>query len=78
MCAICMKSPCDSRCPNALELPAVYTCKSCGESIETGEEYYEIGGNHYHADCFREDAVHILLDDYGATSGVAELEGSPC
>ena len=74
MCAICMKSPCDSRCPNAPEPPAVYTCKSCGEPIEVGEEYFELGGDHYHEDCFREDAVQILLDDYGATSGVAELE----
>lgn len=74
MCAICMKSPCDSRCPNAPEPPAVYTCKSCGESIEVGEEYFELGGDHYHDDCFRDEAVQILLDDYGATSGVAELE----
>ena len=78
MCAICMKSPCDSRSPNAPEPPAVYTCKSCGESIEVGEEYFELDGDHYHDNCFWEDAVQILLDDYGATRGVAKLEEPSC
>ena len=30
MCMICGQSPCDSRCPNAPDPPAVYTCAHCG------------------------------------------------
>lgn len=41
MCAICMRSPCDPRCPNAPEPPTVYTCKHCGEPIVPGDEFYE-------------------------------------
>ena len=34
--------PCDSRCPNAPEPPAVYECDLCGEPIREGEYVYKI------------------------------------
>ena len=51
MCSICLKSPCDSRCPNADEPQAVHKCEYCGDGIVAGEEYIEYGGHYYHADC---------------------------
>ena len=41
MCAICRKSPCDSRCPNAEEPRAVHTCRRCEEPIYEGDDYME-------------------------------------
>ena len=73
MCAICHHTPCDPRCPNAPDPPAVYTCKWCGESIVDGEEYIELDGEQYHTECFEDAAVEILLEDYGAMKGVAEM-----
>lgn len=74
MCEICHRCPCDPRCPNAPEPPTVYTCKHCGESIMEGDEYYELDGDYYHEDCFGDAAVSILLDQYGARYGVAEVD----
>ena len=41
MCAICMKIPCDSRCPNAPEIKPVHICIDCGSAIFSGEKYFE-------------------------------------
>ena len=72
MCELCHRTPCDSRCPNAPEPPAVYTCKICGESIVAGEDYYEMDGEFYHEECFEDNAVKILMDECGAMKGVEE------
>ncbi|MBQ4447398.1 MAG: hypothetical protein II897_03800 [Clostridia bacterium] len=74
MCEICYRSPCDPRCPNAPQPEAVFVCKSCGEDIVEGEDYYELDGEHYHEECFKDEAVSILEDKYGAEKGVAEVE----
>lgn len=76
MCEVCYSNPCLARCPNAPEPKAVYICVSCGESIEEGEEFFKLDDGYYHDDCFREDAVQILCDDYGAVKGIAEVEAS--
>lgn len=40
MCSICLQTPCDSRCPNALERkPALY-CERCGEPLFAGDRHY--------------------------------------
>lgn len=74
MCDICQHNPCLSRCPNAPEPAKVYRCEFCGEDIVEGEEYIEIGGNYYHEDCFVDNAVEIVKNDFGAFTGVAEVE----
>ncbi len=75
MCAVCQRSPCDSRCPNAPDPPTVFTCKYCGEPITPGEEFMEIDGDHYHLeDCAQDAALSLLLDRFGAVKGVAEVE----
>lgn len=75
MCDECRMSPCHPRCPNAPEPPKVYTCKICGEPIVEGEEYYEMDAEFYHEECFKDNAVQILMDECGAMKGTAELEG---
>ena len=39
MCSICLRNPCDSRCPNAPEPKPVEICSECGEGIYEGDEY---------------------------------------
>lgn len=73
MYSACYKSPCRRWCPNAAEPTAVYTCKYCGDSITEGDDYFELNGEYYHEDCFEDSAVEILVKDYGAMKGVAEI-----
>lgn len=51
MCAICMRSPCHPRCPNAPEPPAAFRCRCCDEPILPGEEYGRINGVEYCERC---------------------------
>lgn len=74
MCAICMRTPCDPRCPNAPDPPAVHTCKHCGESIVPGDEFFEVDGDFYHDECFMDCAANILVNQFGARKGVAEAD----
>lgn len=71
MCYICLNSPCLPGCPNADEPEAIFYCECCGEPIVEGDEYYEMDGYYYHEECFRDNAVEILLE-IGATHGFAE------
>ena len=72
MCDICKRTPCYPRCPNAPEPPTAYTCKYCGEPIVEGDLCYEIDGDHWHEECFNDDAVDILVEEFGAMKEVAE------
>lgn len=75
MCDVCHATPCDPRCPNAPDPPAVYTCKYCGEPIVPGDEYMEVDGDYYHLeDCAGDAALSILKDQFGARTGVAEVD----
>lgn len=74
MCSVCLKSPCDNRCPNAPEPPAVFACEYCDEPIVEGDRYVELDGEHYHEECFSDCAEELLFDEYGASRGVAEVE----
>lgn len=74
MCSVCWHNPCDPRCPNAPDPPTVYTCKYCGEPIVAGDEYVELEGDYYHDECFLDNSAAILMEKYGATRGVAEVE----
>lgn len=74
MCSVCMRTPCDPRCPNAPDPQTVYTCKYCGEPIVQGDEFFEVDGDHYHEDCFTDCAADILVSQFGATKGVAEVD----
>lgn len=41
MCSICLRNPCDSRCPNAPEPEPVHTCSDCGCGIFEGDKFFE-------------------------------------
>ena len=45
----------------------------CGEEIYLGEEIVELDGFEYHEECFMDMAPRILLEQYGARRGVAEV-----
>lgn len=78
MCDVCMRTPCDPRCPNAPDPPTIYTCKYCGEPIIPGDEYLELDGDYYHMDdCANDVAISLLLEKCGATKGVAEEDDEP-
>lgn len=51
MCMTCGRAPCDSRCPNAFEPKAAFTCHRCGCGITSGEEYAKIDGVCYCESC---------------------------
>ena len=51
MCEICGHSPCDYRCPNAPEPPAVFVCSGCGRDIVDGEEYWDVLGEQFCESC---------------------------
>ncbi len=76
MCAICMKSPCDSRCPNAPDPPAVFNCKGCGEGILVGDEYAEIDGERYHIECLDDMTTLEILKLFDVEIQTAEMEES--
>ena len=65
MCDVCLKSPCDPRCPNAPEPKAVFICSECGTNIVAGEDVWHVLGETYCEKCidsFRSTAEPI--EDY--------------
>ena len=54
MCDVCLKSPCDPRCPNAPEPKTVFICSGCGEYILDGDDYWEILGEQFCESCIDE------------------------
>ena len=62
MCAECLRTPCDPRCPNALELEPVYDCHYCDEGIYAGEKMVRINGVHYHLDCLEDMDIEELME----------------
>ena len=51
MCDVCLKKPCDPRCPNAPEPPSVFVCSGCGDDIREGDDYWEIMGEQWCENC---------------------------
>ena len=72
MCAICMKTPCDPRCPNAPDPPAVASCHRCGEPIVPGDEYARIDGVNYCENCIDDmpycELIPLLGGDWRTAS----------
>lgn len=54
MCDICLKMPCDPRCPNAPEPPSVFICSGCGDHIYDGDDYWDVFGEQFCSDCIEE------------------------
>lgn len=64
MCDVCLKLPCDSRCPNAPEPPSVYVCSGCGENILDGDYYWDIMGEQFCVHCIEEAKGVAEYDPY--------------
>lgn len=62
MCDICLKRPCDPRCPNAPEPPSVFVCSGCGDNIYDGDWYWDIMGEQWCEDCM-EEAKKVAVYD---------------
>ncbi len=65
ICDICLKSPCDPRCPNAPDPVPVYICDGCGSPILEGEDAWHIQQEVYCEHCidgFR--SVAEFVGDY--------------
>lgn len=54
MCDVCLKIPCDPRCPNAPDPPRVYVCSGCGDDILDGDDYWDIMGEQWCEDCIED------------------------
>ena len=53
-CDICLKSPCDPRCPNAPDPKPVFVCSGCGEDILDGDDYWDILGEQFCESCIHD------------------------
>lgn len=52
MCNICLKDPCDCRCPNYSPTSTGIYCCECGEEIIASDRYIQNGnGDYMHFDC---------------------------
>lgn len=72
MCSVCLKNPCEPRCPNARDPAAVYDCQKCNEGIIPGDEYTEIGGMKYHVECLEGMTIRELLQMFGVYTYTAQ------
>lgn len=64
MCDVCLKVPCDNRCPNAPEPPHVFVCSGCGEPILEGDDYWEIMGEQWCECCITDAKGTAVYDPY--------------
>lgn len=66
MCSLCLKWPCDPRCPNADEPEPVYVCCKCGEGIYEEDKYFDVGdGTRICYDCLDNMDPEDLLELVG-------------
>lgn len=72
MCTICLKSPCDIRCPSAPEKKTACVCKTCGDGIDEGQEYAKIDDDYHHIECLDDMTTRELLMLFGVETFTAE------
>ena len=65
MCEICMKEPCDPRCPNAEEEKKVHICCECFKGIYAGEKCYEGSVGFICKECLDDMDVEEILELVG-------------
>ena len=64
MCNVCLKNPCDARCPHAPEPKSVFVCSGCGRNIYDGDDYYEIMGEQFCEKCISDAKKEAEYDPY--------------
>ena len=73
MCSLCLKTPCDSRCPNAPEPKPVVKCKRCNVGIFEGEKFYDSEKGPICEDCMDDMTVSEMLEMFGEKLTIAEM-----
>lgn len=73
MCSLCLKTPCDSRCPNAPEPKPVVNCKECGVGIFEGERFCDSEKGPICEDCMDDMTVSEMLELFGEKFTIAEM-----
>ena len=73
MCSLCLKTPCDSRCPNAPEPKPVENCKESGVGIFEGERFYDSEKGPICEDCMDDMTVSEMLELFGEKFTIAEM-----
>lgn len=64
MCEECRMTPCHPRCPNAPDPPSVFICSGCGDPIFDGEDYWDIMGEQWCANCIDSSRRIAEYDPY--------------
>ncbi len=66
MCDICLKNPCDPRCPNADEPREIDTCDICEYEIYDFDTYVvNFSGKIAHLNCIEDASTTRLLEWLG-------------
>lgn len=74
MCRVCLKNPCDPRCPNAeQQAPESYaTCECCGGPIYLNDLFFKNDlGDCFCEECLNEMTVSEVLELCGESLSVA-------
>lgn len=74
MCSVCLKTPCDSRCPNAPEPKPIYVCEKCGCGIFPGEKFFDGPEGYICEDCIDDMTSKEILEMLGENFRIAEKE----
>lgn len=64
MCYICLKTPCDPRCPNAPDPTPVLLCSGCSQNIYDGEDYWDFGDEQLCEVCIDKRKRTAIYDPY--------------
>ncbi len=72
MCSVCLKNPCDSRCPNAPEPKPMIVCIECGEGIYEGDKYFEGSAGAVCMECLYDKTAEEIIELCGEETSVAE------
>lgn len=72
MCPICLKIPCNLRCPNAAEPKAIYQCSVCGEGIFQWQKYFETVEGYICDGCIEDMSAKELMEKLGERMEVAD------
>ena len=71
MCIMCLKTPCDLRCPNASELTKEFRCCECGHPIFENEKYFNSENGAICEECLEEKTVKEIIELCGKKLTVA-------
>lgn len=75
MCNICLRNPCDARCPNSEDPEPLYSCGICGEGIFDGDHFYDSPEGYICEQCITDMTVTEFMELIGETFKIAEVKG---